>query len=437
MKKLISLILTVCMVLALAAGACAESADPRPVLQDGMAPQLVGKADGEGNIVYATVYDANGNEVSKITDASLIGRTDISERASASASASERLNSAFMGMMFDVHFSDVKSKWHDDLLKIDINNALVNSGISAYDLVMFENFDLELLGDAAAALAAEGNTVEMTFALLNGQPAPSMIVSTQDGQAWEVAKNFTVNPDNTVTVCMEDAGIVSFLVGREATRTITTSREEVTSRIPYTKEVTYIDSPTGEERTKTISGVNVTATVVTSTEEVPVSNADLLVVTPLSERDYIVDIQTHEQLEWAYDEVLNAADIGTLTSATDAAGIGAEINAVLADMGTNLTHSNLYVSELFEVSIYGDYLDYLYAEDNTIHVTFPIDMAQDSTLVVLVSSDGASWQVLPAENVVIAEDGSVTLRLHELGAVAFAVPGGVAAEAADMSPAAE
>lgn len=436
MKKLISLFLAVCMLLAVAA--CAESAAIRPVLQDEMAPQLVGKADGEGNIVYATVYDANGNAISKITDASQIGRTDVSARASATGSAADRLSSAFKGMMFDVHFSDVKSKWHEDLLKIDINNALVNSGISAYDLVMFENFDLELLGDAASALEAEGNTVEMTFSLLNGQPAPNMIVSTQDGESWEVAKDFTVNPDNTVTVRMSDPGIVTFLVGHEATRTITTT-ETIYDRDPYTKEVTH-SSPTRGTWTETISGVNVTATVVTTTEEVPVAKADLLQVTSLDDSDYIIDIQTHEQLEWAREEVLNAADIGTLRSATNEAGIGAEINAVLADMGSNLTHSDLLVRELFEVSIYGEYLDFFYEEDNTIRVTFPAELKQDDTLLALVSSDSENWEVLPAENVIIGEDGSVTLRLHDLGIIAFAVPSSFqapAAEEAVMSPAAE
>ena len=129
-----------------------------------------------------------------------------------------------------------------------------------------------------------------------------------------------------------------------------------------------------------------------------VSNPSDLVVTPVSERNLTNDVTTREHLAWAFADML-ANDVQT------ALAIAPEMDLVVRD--------------LFEVSVYGDSVDTL--ANGNVAVTFESGLAAGDTLVVIYSSDAANWQVVPAENVVLNNDGTVTVTLPALGAVAFLV----------------
>ena len=61
------------------------------------------------------------------------------------------------------------------------------------------------------------------------------------------------------------------------------------------------------------------------------------------------------------------------------------------------------------------------ATANGVELTFETGLYAGDTLVVAYSADSANWEVLAAEYVVFNGNGTVTLKLPKLGAVAFLV----------------
>ena len=386
----------------------------------------------DGSTVYAVLYDAEGNVKANIADASLIGLIDVSERnAIANGAIAERLNNAYLGVMYDVNYSDVEAAKHDDVLKIDINQALIAAQLTAHDLVMCELFDVELYGEYSDELAA--GSMELTLGLEVWQGAPIIVVTTQDGIEWSILSDVKNNGDGTVTIRVQDAGVIAFLLGKDDTQE---------SGEGYVNEVVVTEKPAqpSEDQghfTPSVSGKPAPSLVgsVGENEEIysgyivhmvsgsktPVPNEGYLIVTPLAERDYIADIQTHEHLEWAYDEILNAETLGELSATGHEMGLAADIDQRLAEMNAGLTHKDMIVRDLFEVSVYGKYLDYFYDENNRAELVFDAGIAQGASLIVAVSGDSATWHILPQEDVVVDGEGMVTVRMHELGTVAFLV----------------
>lgn len=453
MKKWMSLVLAVGMLLASAVGAGAEQTTEGVILQDMKAPELVAQAASDGTAAYAVLSDANGNEVGAIADLAQIGIVDVSERLSAADEAvSARLSSSYDDMMLDVHFSDVKSQKHEGDLKIDINEALSSQDLLAYDLVMYEKFDLTLYGDYADYLTTEGGSVKMTFKLQDWQPAPIMVVSSPDGKEWHIVEDVVNNGDQTITISFTELGTVAFLLTQEKVIALTETYQDIILASTEGTEI-YASPMMHRMFTPSVSGKPAPSLIAftvdgevyiasiqnrTKTTYVPVANDLKLVITPVSMRDYVVDIQNHEHLEWAYAQILNAQTLNDLPVEEGAEGLGASVDALLSAMNTGLTYQDLIVRDLFEVTMYGEDLDYFYDNDQYLEAEFDVDLVQGEPLVVLVSDDSATWSVLPAEDVTVNASGSVTVRLSELGTVAFAVQAedqSINMEGAVMSPA--
>lgn len=460
MKKWMSLVLAVGMLLASAVSAGAEQATEGVILQDMKAPEVVAEAANDGTAAYAVLSDSNGNEVAVITDRAQVGIVDVSERGDvADDKVAARLSGAYDDMMYDEHFSDVKSLKHDGDLKIDINEALSSQDLLAYDLVMYEKFDLTLYGDYADYLTTEGGSVKMTFKLQDWQPAPNMVVSSSDGKEWHIVEDVVSNGDQTITISFNELGVVAFLLSQENVIALTETYQDIILGSTEGAEGTegteiYAASMMRRMFTPSVSGKPAPSLIAFTDENgevyiasiqnrakttyVPVANDMKLVITPVSARDYVVDIQIHEHLKWAYAQILNAQTLNDLPVEEGAEGLGASIDALLSAMNTGLVYQDLVVRDLFEVTLYGERLDYLYADDQYLEAEFDVDLAQGDSLVVLVSDDSATWSVLPAEDVTINASGSVTVRLSELGAVAFAVQAedqSINMEDAVMSPA--
>lgn len=395
MKKLISLVLVVCMLMALPMAALAEAAS-------------------------AVVFDANGNEVAQAAEAILV---DISERATTEdAVAAEYLNSVYLNMAIGGEDS-----------------------FNTKDQVIVEAFYAAL---PAETVIPEGGSVEFTVEVEDAA-AIAAAAFTKDGLAWESAE-MTVNGDGTVTVRVSEAGVIALLVDHEyfesktetETDSETVETEGTDSDVPSVLPgVHFTPSVQGKPAPEVIldfegnaGTIKTVETTTSTTTTIPVPNDGRLVITSVADKDDAEDLIVREHLDWAFNTIKATDDLGMLTAA-DGSELSAAINAVLEAMNAGLTASDLVVRDLFEVSLYGELLNTFYANDSELIVSFDLGLAQGDALVVLTCADGASWKVLPAEKVTVNADGSATVALAELGVVAFLVENAEAAEAAVMSPA--
>lgn len=134
-----------------------------------------------------------------------------------------------------------------------------------------------------------------------------------------------------------------------------------------------------------------------------------LIITPLTMSALTQDIITYEMLEWAYANIME----------NGLAVIENEINAMLPE---GMTYAdNMIVRDLFEASVYGEYVEKLAAEGVFMKFDLAAGLTAGETVVVLYSVDANEWKVLPAENWTIQTNGDITLQMEDLGAIAFLV----------------
>lgn len=392
MKRIVALVLVACMMMLCAAFAEGD----RVVLQNGQAPAVVG----------AAIYDAAGTKVADVEEGAL-ELVDVHNRADC-----ETLAAAYEASMADVHFSDAAAG-----LKDALNAALAGVNMTAYDVVMNEMFCAEMSDELAAQLV-DGAYVQVTVEMAPEQTMPLAIVDAANGGVVE----FTAEGTN-VTLTVADEGVYGFvgqilpsevedetIVGViEVEAPISPEREPGNANPSVKlKPAPGLKPGKGDERLGEFID-RVTG------EIVPLY--DKIIIAAVSDGEYVADILTHEHLEWAFDGIVAAADLGELPSAEGT--IAEALDAVLADM--NLTHDQMIVRDLFEISVYGEYVEYFYNEDNCLEVIFDANIDAADPFAVLCSADSENWSVVPAEDVVVNADGTVTLRLEDMGAIAFLV----------------
>ena len=131
----------------------------------------------------------------QLTDAGLLQMKDIHQRTQQLLpEAARRLNKAYELMMTHVHFSDVASAISLENLKAEINAALASRDMSAYNLMMFELFDVTLLGENAAALK-DGAVLEFTVKPNEMGVSPLLVAFSPDGENWQLLDDYTANGD--------------------------------------------------------------------------------------------------------------------------------------------------------------------------------------------------------------------------------------------------
>lgn len=427
MKKVLALVLLVCMAATMSVYAFAAE-----VLQDQLPPSLIG----------VRLYDAQGNLIEEVMGDGGLLLTDVSAREDGVNVVSLlRLAKAYEQVMDNVHHSDVECLLHDHHdVKVDINAVLnsLNKDIDAHDLVMTELFDLHMPDDMAEKIK-DGGYMEVTVEVALTSAAPLITMFTHDGVNWQVVPS--VNDGNRVTVKLNTSGTLAFLCDGTVFAGIG-SDEEVSTYVPGMSGMleaggNFTPSVSGKPAPQMVPFVVDGQTYIAyirnddGTIEIKVPNRNYIQVTGIAERSYTPDIQTFEHLEWAFNSILNAADVGDLYTTHDMSvtvadadhqTLGAALDAALAQMGFDLTHDQLVVKDLFEVTAYGDFLHYLYDDNFYLEVTFDAQLDPSKPLVVIHSVDSIHWHVHPIEESMLNEDGTVTLHMYDLGAVAFLVP---------------
>jgi len=87
---------------------------------------------------------------------------------------------------------------------------------------------------------------------------------------------------------------------------------------------------------------------------------------------------------------------------------------------------DIVVRDLFDVSVFGTYVDYLKTKGNYIEVRFALGIAADAP-VWAMTSDSSGWNSIDPQYVVNNNDGSVTIRFYHLCPVAIITKSSVAA----------
>lgn len=450
MKKILSLILAVCMLM----GAAAFAEEP-VMYQDEQPPMVVTETNEAGETIVARILDAQGNELAQIKDDGSLVLTDTHFRADVEdEEISHRLTSAYEGVMDDVHHSDVECKLHEHDVKVDINTILTSlqQELDAHDLVMYELYDVKLSGEAADLLAQEGNKLEVTFELKEEQWLPTIVLYSEDGLEWQVIQHEDTE-DMRFTVQLPASGTLALLIDGQTAFGLGEPRQIVTviPSDPDEGNDNFTPSASGKPNPDVITTVVDDETVIgyiynnEGTVKIPVPDQNFVLVTPLSGRDYVVDIQTHEHLEWAYDSICEAEDIGELYTEHDMSTaipadehttIAEQLDEHLALLDSELTHDKLVVRDLFELTAYGEYVHYLYDPEYYLEMTFDANLDPSKPMIVIHSMDSVHWHVHPLEESQVHADGSVTLKLYDLGVVAFLVEGeeNINLETAVLSP---
>ena len=389
MKKLISVALTICL---LVMGMSFAAADGN-VYNNGEAPELIKVQDAQSANNAAVVKDAQGNVVAVVPDDGSLQIVYVGDRAEAEADIAALLNTALATLISDEHLADASLKLETDLFHV-------------------------AFPDTCDSYLANGGLVEMVFKPLIMQDLSELtVLTTTDGTNWTEAPSVAFNGDGTVTVGLNGDCVVAFVIthGDFVAVYPETPGTEVEPNPNFTPSVTgkpdpeLVEGEDGQVADVTDADGNVTGTI---------TDASWIVVTPLFERVYNPDVVTYEHLQWAYDTICAAPNLGGLANATGDGTLGDEIEGRLA--GTGLTLADMTVSDLFEVTLYGD-CQQLLQNGNRIEITLDRVFRQDEIVMVLCAIDIEHWHVMGEQYVTINEDGTVTLSLEHQGAFALLV----------------
>lgn len=134
-----------------------------------------------------------------------------------------------------------------------------------------------------------------------------------------------------------------------------------------------------------------------------------LIVTPVSGADQAEE-NISEALTKAYEQIQAAEDLTELVP---------DLEKRL--QGTGVSVADLVVRDVFDVTVTGDYADYLAEDGNTITVRFNLGLDPDALLLVLHNYSGSDWEAIADERVVRNADGSVDVTFDSLSPVAFVV----------------
>ena len=331
------------------------------------------------------------------------------------------------------HFGEMAAKGHLMGVGADINAALkaMNLSFTAYDYLIYDAFELQLQ-EGYAALLENGAQVDVCFDMNLERSVHPVVLLSSDQAAWRCIDpaNVRMNADGSLSVAFDELGTVLVLV-------------EVERRLPGGSDYSgsFTPSVTGKAAPDVIApDAADPATIALIFNEAHelisrVPDAGYLVITPLSRRDVAEDMQVRQRLEWAYNQIRTTPRIGDLTG-LNGMFIAGKIDAQLEAAGFgDLSSDDLIVRDLFDASLYGtEYLTAMNGEGHYIEIIFDLKVNPNDPLVILLTNDNQTWQVLSREDYEIHADGTVTLRLEQLGAIAVLVDAKNPASGAVKSP---
>lgn len=136
-----------------------------------------------------------------------------------------------------------------------------------------------------------------------------------------------------------------------------------------------------------------------------------IVVTPLSAAATAPE-KIKNNLERANQQLQSVNTLAELSSGLEAA---------VKDYDSSMTVEDLFVGDLFDVSVLGDYADY-FAAGNTLTVRFKLNYDPQLLVAVLQNVEG-TWKTIPATQITRNDDNTVDVTFSSLGTFAFLYDG--------------
>lgn len=389
MKKLVSVLLILCMLLAVPAMAA-------------------NKIEG------VTMYPQTGLDFTRMEDRHML--TDDALR--------NRMQWAYTEIHETGHFEELAVLGHENGIGQEVNRVLndMNVGLTVYDYMIYDSFELQLQ-DQYANQIGNGNTLEVNFDLNLDRDVHLVVALSNDQATWKCveAKDVTQYNDGTASVRFSELGTVLFMI----------EVQHQPAGPAVEPDSNFTPSVTGKPAPDVIpphgSASNIIARIYNEEDQLisEVPDEGWLVITPVSRREQAEDKQVRERLEWAYNQIKTTPDVGDLPARGHQEGVGKDIDQLLKNEGFDLTSEDLVVRDLFDASLYGtEYVDALNDEGHYIEITFDLDVDPDDPLVILVTNDNKTWFMLTPDDYIIHADGSVTMFLEELGTIAILVDSG-------------
>lgn len=154
-------------------------------------------------------------------------------------------------------------------------------------------------------------------------------------------------------------------------------------------------------------------------EVIGVPDGDLI-VTPIA-KAHEASSDIREKLENAYGQIKSAATLDDL-----AAGLSNAVHQLSSGVVPEYADFNgdLVVRDIFDVSVYGTYADYLAIEGNTITVTFDLGLDSNAFLAVLHNYSDSNWELISSDRIERHSNGNVSVTFDSLSPVAFVVDNG-------------
>ena len=155
------------------------------------------------------------------------------------------------------------------------------------------------------------------------------------------------------------------------------------------------------------------AIVVKDKEDTIVESDDpeVLVVIPMSEaKDQTPEVK--KEMEEAYTEIAEAESLTDIAPA---------LPEVMKEMDIDTPAEDLVVRDVIKLEVSEKLAESLKEEGNTLEVTFEMVLEEGQKLIIMVKGADGQWIVLPAENVTVNDDGTVTIAFTTVGMVAFVV----------------
>lgn len=218
MKKLLSLIMVITVMLACTVSAMATEVDFVPSISNKGAPELVVTYDENGRMVIGVLFDGNGRVISTEYEDCIVITSVNNAKTSTKIpeDAKNELIKAFEELNADnAKLSDLCPELND------IVKDKLGDDWTADDLVVKDLFDVSGMCDELKnELSKDGNTLELKFDLSLPKDAFITAMVYVDGK-WQPIVETKNNGDGTITCVFEEICPVAFLTTGSGTATNT------------------------------------------------------------------------------------------------------------------------------------------------------------------------------------------------------------------------
>lgn len=391
--KSISKIAAVLMA-ALLMSTCVFAVELAPDIGSRKVPTLVVRTDELGNTTGAIIRDPEDNHVTDVLDDEMI-LTPISEIEQAMEKIQEELKNAYGQLENADSIGDLGIDPDDHHDPVALEDVIVRNLVNV------------TLDDEHREYLEDDHSITLIFELEDGHENLIVLEHTCE-DTWEIVprENIFIDENHAMHITVGNVQHIAFVhtCGTEFTESV--MQQSAPELVGLEDEFALIFDENGS--------------IVYRVQEHEIT------ITAVAEREN-ASATIRDDLERAYTQIRAAQSISDF--APDAA-------AVLAQYDPKLSLENMVVRDLFDITLNDVAANWLNQDGHSIVLTFKLGLKPDDVLLVMTNHVGNQWKTVPRNDVVIHENGNVTVKFDALSPIAFVVESSAlnVAEGAPDSP---